>query len=81
MTRVDYSTTVFEAHMILGLLVSYGIEAVVANEGFVGALGETAIDLSTVPTMSVVDDSQAEKALRVLAERDATQRDEGAGEP
>ncbi len=75
MTPVYYSSTVFEAHTIRDLLESHDIEAIVSNVGMVGALGETAIDLSTMPTVSIVDDAQTEEALRVLKDRDAAQDD------
>ncbi len=56
-----------EAHLVKGLLESNGIAADVHGESLFSARGEAPVTPDTLPTVWVVDDGQAARALEVLA--------------
>jgi len=58
-----------EAHLVAGLLESGGISAEVQGEALFSARGEVPITSSTLPSVWVVDDSQADDALELIRSR------------
>jgi hypothetical protein len=67
--RVFLAKNVLEAHLVRMLLEERGIEAVVENEMLGQALGDLPADVSTLPAVSVFDDSRADEARRLAEER------------
>ena len=57
-----------EAHLVRGLLETNGITAVVRGESLFSARGEAPATPDTLPSVCVVDDSDAPRALAVLSE-------------
>lgn len=55
-----------EAHLVRGLLENAGIKAVVENDTLATGVGEIAEEL--VPSVCILDDSQAEEAKAIVAE-------------
>jgi len=56
------------AHLVKGVLEANGIDAEVRGEGVFGARGEAPATPDTLPTVWVLDDEDAPRALNVLAE-------------
>lgn len=53
-----------EAHLVRGLLENAGIAAVVENDLLATGVGEIVEEL--VPSVCIVDDSQAEQAMQIV---------------
>jgi hypothetical protein len=58
-----------EAYFLKGLLESEGIAAEVRGEALFGARGEAPVTADTLPSIWVLDDSQFERALEILRNR------------
>ena len=63
-----------EAHFLKGLLASQGIEAEIRGEALFGARGELPVTTETCPSVWVLDDSQLDRALALIAEHDRRER-------
>jgi len=61
-----------EAHLVVGLLASQGIAAEVRGEPLFSVRGEVPVTPSTLPTVWVLEDSQAEPALALIRDRAAS---------
>lgn len=57
-----------EAHLVAGLLDSRGIPTEVRGEALFTTRGEVPVTQSTLPTVWVLDDGQADEALQILRE-------------
>ena len=78
MEPVYHTPNPVEAALIKGFLEEQGIEAVVVNDGLIGAFGETAIDPSTMPTV-LVPEADAKRAAALIEERSGWIDDEEWG--
>jgi hypothetical protein len=67
-----------EAHLVQGVLEANGIAAEVHGESLFGARGEAPVTPDTLPSVWVLDDSQASSARAVLAAYES-RVDPGAG--
>jgi hypothetical protein len=67
-----------EAHLVQGVLEANGIAAEVHGESLFGARGEAPVTSDTLPSVWVLDDSQASSARAVLAAYESRE-DPGAG--
>jgi Putative prokaryotic signal transducing protein len=79
MKAVYHTPNHVEAALICGFLKENGIHAMVINDGLGGAFGEIPIDVSTMPTVMVVDE-EAEKASALIEKRSDWIDDEEWGE-
>ena len=71
-----------EAHFLKGLLASQGIEAEIRGEALFGARGELPVTSDTCPSVWVLDDSQLDRALLLIAEYERRERPpDSLGEP
>jgi len=57
-----------EAHRIRDLLREHGIAAEVSNETLIGAWGEVPMDITTLPTVWIPDESRAAEADALVKE-------------
>ena len=69
MKKVFQSTDYYTAQLLKAYLHDNGIEATVSGELLMGAIGE--IPANSYPTLWVVDDEDAERAQRLIAEYEA----------
>ena len=75
MTKVFVAQHPTEAHLVAGLLASQGIGAEVRNEALFGVRGEVPVTPSTLPTVWVVNDQDADPALAILRDYPPSQTD------
>jgi hypothetical protein len=68
MRKVFIAAHPAEAHMIRGLLESEGIEAIVRGEALFSARGLAPVTSDTLPSVWVLDPSDAEAAEAIIAE-------------
>lgn len=66
MKRVFVARHPIEAHLVLGILESEGIVAEVRGEALSWALGEIPITMDSLPSVWVLDDSQADRAAALV---------------
>lgn len=66
MVKVFVANHPTEAHLIAGLLQSRGIPSHVQGETLFATRGEVPLSTSTLPSVWVDDDSQAEEALAII---------------
>jgi hypothetical protein len=57
-----------EAHLVRGVLEAEGVTAIVQGESLFGARGEAPVTPETLPTVWVLDDSDAARAAEILAQ-------------
>jgi hypothetical protein len=76
---VYLAETPLVAHLVAGILREAGIEVLVEGEALQGARGEIPVDLSTRPAVRVLHDEDADRAVRILAERRRAVRDADPG--
>ena len=69
MTRVFVAQHPTEAHMVVGLLASRGIGAEVHGESLFSVRGEVPVTPATLPTVWVLNDTDAESARAILRDR------------
>ena len=80
MKQVFVAQNPTEAHLVKGLLEANGIAAEVHGESLFSVRGETPVTPDTLPSVWVLDESEATGALLVLADygrRDALATDRG----
>ena len=70
MRRVYLARHPTEAHFLKGLLAAQGIEAEIRGEALFSARGELPVTPETCPSVWVLDDSQLDRALLLIAEYD-----------
>jgi hypothetical protein len=70
MKRVFVAHHPTEAHFVRGLLEADGIPAEVHGESLFGARGEAPVTPDTLPSVWVVNDSDAPRAVVILGEYD-----------
>ena len=68
-----------EAHMIKGLLESYGISCEVRGEALFGVRGEVPMTADTLPSVWLYDDDDFEKARAIVADYDKGDKDHAPG--
>lgn len=75
MVKVFTASHPTEAHLIVGLLGTAGIEAQVQNEALWGARGEVPPTPATLPTVWIADDTRVEEALALIGHHGTTATD------
>ena len=74
MRRVYVARHPTEAHFLKGMLASQGIEAEIRAEALFSARGELPVTSDTCPSVWVLDDSQLDRALLLIAEYERRER-------
>ena len=74
MRRVYVARHPTEAHFLKGLLASQGIETEIRGEALFSARGELPVTSDTCPSVWVLDDSQLDRALLLIAEYERRER-------
>ncbi|HEY8202778.1 MAG TPA: DUF2007 domain-containing protein [Actinomycetota bacterium] len=76
MRRVHIAQTLADAYIVKDVLESHGFACMVQGEHLVGIRGEVPLDASTLPSVWVPE-SQAERAIRVVADAQGGQSEAG----
>lgn len=66
MKRIFVARHPIEAHLVMGILESEGIVSEVRGEALSWALGEIPITMDSLPSVWVLDDSQADRAATLV---------------
>ena len=67
MKRVFAAPTITEAHLMMGILESEGIEAILKNEHLAGLAGEIPF-MEVWPEVWIIDDDETEHAEAIISE-------------
>lgn len=76
MNKIYTANNPAEAHLVKGIIESYGIKCEVRGEHLFGARGELPITPETLPSVWIFDDNEYQKARQLIEEYDRRKKED-----